>query len=217
MPQATPRLASTDPLEEAARAAALQIDRCPGGALVLTTPGDRELTPDETADFLKAHRPPPRFDFLTPGIDSSGFGGCDCARPAPGGCIRVEMWEDSPAVRSLPPLFARAIADEQPGARMRVEVSLIPLPVVRCGPWALGCGPLPYDRAVHNRPRPPGRRQLVYPRANGGGRCSYDGECTIACTCSRWDTRDRICDLLYPGELRGAWCGCVDGACAWFR
>jgi hypothetical protein len=79
------------------------------------------------------------------------------------------------------------------------------------------------------------RRRAIASRAHGRGaidrrpiddergppppsqRCSDDGECSIGCDCERFDSRIRWCDLQYREDLRGAWCGCVRGRCAWFR
>jgi hypothetical protein len=212
---------STAALEEAARTAGLGVVACGDEeGVLLTTAGERDATVEETAAFLEAHRPPPQFDFLTPGIEGSGFGGCCAAAGgaprATGGCVRVELWEDSPAVRALP----AALAASAPGTRLRVMVTLLSLPTRRCGPRELGCGPVAYDGRHAGKPHPPGRRQLVYERerrAPSGDRCGYDGECSFKCGCVGWQSRERICDLVYYENLRDAWCGCVDGRCAWFR
>jgi hypothetical protein len=203
-------------LEQAARSGGLAPERY-GDTVILTTPGARDATPDETLAFLEAHRKTPDAPFSS-GIDSSGFGAClwDRTLVLPGGCAHLDAWEDSPSLGALPAAIVRiAAAADRDGPRFHVAVTVMALPRPRCGPRD-GCGPEPYDRAHAHAPRPPGKRHRVA-RSADGGRCAYDGECRFVCGCERYESRARACDAVYYEELRGAWCGCVDGACAWFR
>jgi hypothetical protein len=223
-----PRTASVAPREpmhadafaEAARAAGLSIERCPNAwSVVLKTPGARVATTEETHEFLDRHR---QMDegFFRDGVDTSGLGPCGCERE-PGLCAVVELWEDAPAVATLPEAVARAAKEELPEVQILVSVTLLSAPKPRCSSPKVDCGPLPYEGVASTRPRPPGRRRAIAQDSAlyyaDGAKCSHDGECKIVGRCVGWRDRTRISDLLERTRLIGAWCGCVDGSCAWFR
>jgi hypothetical protein len=229
-PPTEPRVATQAPrepqplerFERAAHDAGLEIVRCRGGwSLLLVTPGTREATAEETHEFLDRHRQTDD-GFFRAGVDASGLGHCWC-EVRPGICADLEVWEDSPTLLNLPGSVAHAAKEEIADTRINVSVLLIPVPKPRCSPRDTDCGPVPYDGVGNTRsqPRPPGRRRAIKvdnkPYDADGAKCTHDGECKDACGCASWKDRARFCDLLYRPRLKGAWCGCVDGACSWFR
>ncbi len=69
-------------------------------------------------------------------------------------------------------------------------------------------------------PLPGAGRNVVLPRL-GRGRCAHDGECSVGgCgnVCQSWREPSRATTCLGYSELdEGAFCGCVEGRCAFFQ
>ena len=206
-------------MERAGREAALGLDNCGQVTLLLTTSGVRDADSRELVAFLDAHRRASS-DLFEAGVDSSAIG--LCCGPGRSLCIALFVWEDSPAVRALPAELARVVAAEGIAARMRIAVSFLVAPKARCHAGDADCGPQPVARSVRILPRPIGWRRLIKGR-NGkpflDGKCSGDGECRVNCGCLSLESRAFMCSYAwyFQANFENAWCGCVDGACAWFH
>lgn len=208
-------------MQRAARDAGLGLDHCAEGMVLLTTPGDHDADDNELLAFLNAHRQSATGTFSA-GIDSSAIGVCCAPGDHRGLCIALFMWDDSPAVRTLPAELAHVVAAENATARMTISVSLLSAPTVRCHAGDRDCGPEPVHRNVKILPRPIGWRRLVKGRDGKpfrDGKCSGDGECRVDCGCSSLASRGYMCSYAwyFQANFENAWCGCVEGACTWFH
>lgn len=114
-----------------------------------------------------------------------------------------------------------AIEAGAPGVGHRVDVLMEYSGALgpRCDADDPGCTAQPAGGGSDG-PLPGAGRELVLPRL-GHGRCSHDGECSIGgCgnVCQSWREPQRATNCLGYSELdEGAFCGCVEGRCAFFQ
>jgi hypothetical protein len=205
-----------DELVRHANAVGLAVHGCAhGSAIILTTPGSRDASDDETLAVFKAGTDGGALMAFDQGIVSDDFGTCcgDREHPAPNGCLEVTLWEDAAVVATLPGWLARAPRPND--ARVHMSVMFMPKPRPRCSEGEPDCGPVAYDRQKAHRPRPPGRRRVVDfgARAARHDSCHGDGECGFGCGCGGLSARATTCNLVYETRLSDAWCGCVDNQC----
>jgi hypothetical protein len=184
---------------------------------VVETEG-RPLDGEELAAFQKRHDR----DWVLPGVETLGIGGC-C--PAEGQenvlCVHVYM---NGCMTPAEDVARRIQADLRADRLGQITIGfLISAPrEPRCQPRDRDCGPEPYSGGRPSQGRPRAAVHLT-DRSFGefsGGQCAHDGECRRAgcgnhcvpwtepsfeATCEAWDA------------LQGAFCGCLDGQCTWFR
>lgn len=114
-----------------------------------------------------------------------------------------------PLARHSPPRDASSLGDDEPRPR--------------CDPAEQTCGPEPVGRVDEVCFRPNAERELLPPGTGGfseADRCAHDGECVIAgcgnaCVGYRRQEIITVC-LGYDWLDEDAFCGCVEGRCAFF-
>jgi len=116
-----------------------------------------------------------------------------------------------------------------PDAAMEVVVEINGEVEPRCEPDDPKCGPIDearsYQSVVATGPCSSERKPLDERKPRPLGQthpdhCAYDGECTLLCeACVRWtQVRGQVgCMDFLEERPRGSYCGCVAGACGWFR
>ena len=177
---------------------------------------------DELNAFLNAHRE--EFHAVD-GVFGSGQGVCcsedvDHHEKLSELCISFDLLL---CTTSLPDFIAKLqtiqASDTDLAARsIRVAVRLGGLTEPRCQADDPECGPIPYQQG-ETRPVPDPRRPLG-PLPADEKACAHDGECVAnGCgnDCDHWSIAGLpgTCPLL--SELQGAFCGCVQDRCAWFK
>jgi hypothetical protein len=177
---------------------------------------------EELVAFQKRHG---RGWFL-PGVETHGLGGC-CPAPGEGRqnvlCVHVYMNGCmSPAEDVARRIQADARADGLGDRQVTIGFMLGAPRAPRCQPRDRGCGPEPYSggRPSHGRPRVAVHLSERYFGELSGGSCAHDGECTRAgCGnhCVPWTEPSFGATCEAYDALEGAFCGCLEGQCTWFR
>jgi hypothetical protein len=218
-----PALAPADPaIAAAVKAAGARYEVCPDRQHYLVVrDGKRELKDAERLEIRTG------FFGAVEGVVSAGIGGCRCGMtdpPWPG--IQVDVREKG----ATPEEIARRLVSgaAQAGAAdatVRVQVTILTAPGLRCAPGDPACGPEPYDHQCLEKTDYNGKkkRKLVY-QENGrertvAGQCTHDGECFQdgcgnQCSPTSHIPAAGTCEGRF--ELEHAYCGCVNTACAWF-
>jgi hypothetical protein len=103
----------------------------------------------------------------------------------------------------------------------------IPDQAPRCAPTQPECGPIPFgNRTLAKSSYKPGARRIVCGRIDCDEPCQHDGECVYTgCGYRCVSTHGASVGDFYTCEgqprteaaLRDHFCGCVNGACAWFH
>lgn len=182
----------------------------PGGKDELARAG-RPLTNAELDAFESRHD---RALLEIRGIKSLGRVTCSDGQL----CFVVQVLAGTPGADTLATTLARMLDDDHLGdVGFRVDVMVEPIPLPRC---ARGdCGPVDYERRCH-APRQ-NRRRPVYRLSRAvKAECNHDGECmTNGCgnVCSSYREGSLVGTCELRTDLEDAFCGCVQGQCAWFR
>lgn len=191
---------------------------------VLVREGTRPWTEEEIAALREAHE---RELFALGGVQGSGSGiYCD----DPSGVARTLGIEVDVCAHRLEELAewlaertARVLpADATATFCVQLQGALGP----RCERSDPGCGPVPYSGresvAVPACERPRAVQTWTIERGLSRGACTHDGECLRAgCGnhCVAWPEGGfaATCEAYVSLEEGPAFCGCVEGQCAWFH
>ena len=179
-------------------------------------------TESETHTFLDAHR-----DELhaIEGLHGSGLGVCcredlDDPRRLQDPCVSLDVLLCTTSLPEVVDTVRGMQARDATVARrsLRVSVALSGLTEPRCRAEDPNCGPIPYQERAPG-PVPESRTPVPSGPAENEP-CAHDGECvTDGCgnACTHWTSAGLAgtCPLL--GELVGAFCGCAQDRCQWFK
>lgn len=206
---------------EAATVEGLKHTVCEGEerAHVFSHEGGKTLSSQDELAFLERHRAQLH---ALPGVKSTGWGIC-CRKGSVHPCTNVEVDLCTTQMEGIARAFAGFVEKDALGdVQLNLVVRLSGLTGPRCDGKKGSCGPEPYVSVSLAKAgyRCDGERRRVMTQL-AWGTCAHDGECQSAgCgnQCVPWTQGALIgtCEGYPAMEEAPAFCGCVQGGCAWF-